>query len=305
MLTPEELEDAAAAAAVAGLRERLEALVLRALTLYESLLPEVRSAILETVAASLEALDTTDVTVPILAAAREALEMGAADTARRARVPVGTLRTSTAVTRAAEQAPAKATEELVKAAAKVRVVEDVDDLQDALIDARRAVTRTEAAARFAVNRSLSDGTQQVADRHGLSRVWLPERDACVHCLAYAGEVAGPGERFRGGLTFGKKPLVPAGAHVDCPLHPNCRCRVQVYNPARDSPDFPDSLKREALRSILRGWSMESESPRVRLDAAERALKSAGRMPKSVQEYARKAIKKGKFPRGRGFPAIGN
>jgi hypothetical protein len=40
---------------------------------------------------------------------------------------------------------------------------------------------------------------------------------------------------------------------------------------------------------------------VRLDAAERALKRAGDMPKSVQDYARKAIKRGRFEKGRAFP----
>ncbi len=304
MPTPEELEDAAAAAAVAGLKTRLEELVRRAMALYESLLPEVRGMILESVATSLEALDTTDVSAPMLTAATEAMTMGMEDAARRARVAVPSLRVGPAVARAAEQAPGKATEELGKAAQAVRQAETPDDLQDALLVARRAVTRTEAAARFAVNRSLSDGTQRVADMHGLSRVWIPERDACVHCLAYAGEVAGPGESFRGGLTFAAKPLRPASDTVDCPLHPNCRCRTQVYDPAKDSPDFPAGLKREALRSILRGFSLASEPERVRLDAADRALKAAGSMPKSVQDYARKAIKLGKFPRGRGFPPIG-
>lgn len=304
MPTPEELEDAAARDAVAGLKRRLEELTLRSVTLWESLEPETRLTFRAMIARTVAELDTSDVADPIRRAVLEALDMGMADAARRARVAVPERPTpSSTVMLTAIKAPERATEELERAAEMIRQAETPDDLQDAFIRARRAVSRTEAAARFAVNRALSEGTQHVADLHRLSRVWIPERDACVHCLAYAGEVAGPGEAFRGGLTFGAKPLTAAGDHVDCPLHPNCRCRVQVYAVGVDSPDFPAALKREALRSVLRGWSLASESPRVRLQAAERALKHASRMPKSVQDYARSAIKRGAFPRGRAFPTV--
>jgi len=303
--TAEELEDRAAREAVAGLKARLEALVARSLPLYESLDTDARRTFRGMVAASLEALDTSDVTAPISKASGEAVRLGMAEAARRGRVPVPNrlVLPSPEAMSAAVNAARNAQEELQKAARRVREVESPDDLQDALTGARRAVSRTEAAARFAVNRSLSDGVRAVAEEHQWSRIWLPERDACVHCLAYAGEVAGPGEAFRGGLTFGEKPLVPASGMVpDAPLHPNCRCRTRIYIVGTDSPDEPDALKREALRSVLRGWSLPSESERTRLKAAEKALARLDRpMPKSVQDYARRALKRGSFDRGRAFP----
>jgi hypothetical protein len=298
-----ELEDAAARDAVAGLKARLEELTGRSLPLYEMMNEDARRTVAGLIANQLATLNTDDVAEPMRKAAMAALGQGARDAARRAGVPAPSyVNPSAELRRVWEEAPAKAREELEKAAAKVREARTPDDLQDALTGARRAVTRTEAAARFTVNRSLSEGTEHVADQHGLSRIWLPERDACVHCLAYAGEVAGPGESFRGGLTFGRKPLHAPSESVDgCPLHPNCRCRLQVFVVGVDSPDLPATLKREALRSVLRGWSLPSESNRVRVDAADRALRQAGNMPKSVQDYARRAVRTGEFPRTRAFP----
>lgn len=159
--------------------------------------------------------------------------------------------------------------------------------------------RVEATARAVTNKASNLGLNAVSEAHpDLVSVWRAERDACVHCLAYQGH-----RRLRGGypagLTFGKKPLrterVP-----EPPLHPNCRCTQWIIDKGA-APDVMAGLAREAQRSILRGWSVESESASIRVDAARRLLAKHPAMPKSVQAYARKAVAKGAFARGSQFP----
>jgi hypothetical protein len=77
---------------------------------------------------------------------------------------------------------------------------------------------------------------------------------------------------------------------------NCRCQVSVWlGSAPGQPDFPERLKHEAARSVLKGWSLPSESNRVRLRAAESLLAGGGRgLPRSVQEEAALAIARGRF-----------
>ncbi len=51
--------------------------------------------------------------------------------------------------------------------------------------------------------------------------------------------------------------------------------------------------------MLRGFSLESESMGVRIDAASRLLEQGVDAPKSVLAYAARYVKAGKFPdRGR-------
>jgi hypothetical protein len=75
-----------------------------------------------------------------------------------------------------------------------------------------------------------------------------------------------------------------------PLHPNCRCHIEIGI----SPDYAEALQREAKRSILKGFKMESESEKVRLEAAKRLLETETGMPKSVEKYAERSVKRGKF-----------
>lgn len=145
-----------------------------------------------------------------------------------------------------------------------------------------------------VNYAGNDGSTKVADVARVPTVWIAERNACVHCLAYSGQVAEPGKDFPGGLTYGKKSYHPDPLPHP-PLHPHCRCTVEPLN----SPEFAAALKREANRSVLRGYSLSSESMGVRIDAAQRLLDSGVVAPKSVIAYAKAAIKRGKFDsRGR-------
>lgn len=145
----------------------------------------------------------------------------------------------------------------------------------------------------AVNKAGNEGSTAIADAAGLSTVWVAETNACVRCLKYSGRVAKPGESFPGGLTYGK----PVGGDPlpHPPLHPRCRC---VVEPMR-SREYARSLRREADRSVLRGFSLESESMGTRVDAAERLLRTNPKAPKSVITYATRAVKRGEFTtRGR-------
>lgn len=159
--------------------------------------------------------------------------------------------------------------------------------------------RVEAMARQATNLASNKGLNAVAEADSnLVQVWRAERDACVHCLAYQGHRR-MGGGYPAGLTFGKKSIrterVP-----EPPLHPNCRCTQWVIH-KESAGDIQAGLKREAQRSILRGWSVESENEKIRVDAARRLLAKHPAMPKSVQAYARRAVRNGAFARGKDFP----
>lgn len=62
--------------------------------------------------------------------------------------------------------------------------------------------------------------------------------------------------------------------------------------------LPQALKREAARSVIKGWALESEPDSVRRDAANRLLQRGGAgLPKSVQARARRQVaSEGKFKR---------
>lgn len=160
--------------------------------------------------------------------------------------------------------------------------------REALTPLLRAARYVKASVSWAINTAANDGEVVVARSANLPLVWEAERDGCVHCLRYAGEVSRTG-LFKPGLTYGKTPLKTKGA-PSCPLHPHCRCRMR---PLRD-PSYAAALRREADRSILRGFSLPSESMNARLAAAEKLLASGVAAPASVKGVARKAIKAGGF-----------
>src|SRR6185295_4189054 len=124
-----------------------------------------------------------------------------------------------------------------------------------------------------------------------------ERDACVHCLAYAGQTVKPGKLFPNDLTYGDKPLSQPDDRskglAGPPLHPNCRCTVRPFDPQWDA-DLPRALEREARRSVALGFKLESEPSAVRLRAADRLLKAGAGLPKTVEARAKAAVKQGKF-----------
>jgi hypothetical protein len=178
------------------------------------------------------------------------------------------------------------------------------DVMQGVAVAHGAIGDVERAARWITNRELSNGTAQVASRLNAGLLWVAERDACVHCLAYSGVIAEPEQVFPPDLTFGAHPLTPwpNGVLDRPPLHVNCRCRVTPW--LGGDTALPEAMKREARRSILKGWSSESEPNSTRLDAADRLLRKGANLPKTVEQQARAAVRKGHFA-SRSVPNTGN
>lgn len=164
----------------------------------------------------------------------------------------------------------------------------------------RASTDTQELSRTEVNRTAAIAAEVTARAMGASGViWIAERDACVHCIGLAGEVAQFGQPFPADSPFAEKPLTWRGYNGRPPRHPNCRCRII---PWEGGTDTTDALKREAQRSVARGWSLPSESNAARLRALDRLLRQSNlRLPPSVIRRARQALQSGNFPQGRNFP----
>jgi len=156
----------------------------------------------------------------------------------------------------------------------------LDEAKMAVSVAGSTINTVSMTASYVANQSANDARQHVADLDPeLVSVVEPERDACVKCLNHAGKT-----------NPERRP----------PFHPRCRCKLRVLEIQTSKPVVA-AIKREADRSILRGWSRPGESEKVRLDAAKKLLAKNPNMPKSVKDYARTAIKRGEFPRGRAFP----
>lgn len=154
--------------------------------------------------------------------------------------------------------------------------------------------KVSAATAWAVNAASNSAVAKIAKERGETYCWIGERDGCVHCQAYNGEYSDSTGNFPTELTFASKPLkVYGGKLVHPPLHPHCRCHIEIGI----SEDYAEALKREAVRSILKGTKMESESDKVRIEAAKRLLDENPVAPQSVQKYAARAIKKGSFKNG--------
>lgn len=178
----------------------------------------------------------------------------------------------------------------------VRRLDSGEDPQQVIADTKAAFARLGTST---VNQAAAAGSEQAAALLGAPGVvWVAERDACVHCLGLAGRVSATG-RFDGAHTFGDKPLAWRGFTGRPPRHPNCRCRVIPW--AGENDLVPAALRREAERSIVRGWSLPSESEAARLRAAERLLRRGTGLPRSVARYGRDAVRAGRFPRGRDVP----
>lgn len=170
-----------------------------------------------------------------------------------------------------------------------RLLRNGTPVQAALVPIFEAATSVRATVTTQVNAAANTASEQVGAAADLPMVWEAERDACVHCLALAGEVVQPGKAFPL-VSYG---IVPKsfGTISKPPRHPNCRCRLAVLA----DQAYADALRREAQRSVLRGFSLPSERPAVRVEAAKRLLADGVMAPKSVKAYARDAIKNGKFP----------
>jgi hypothetical protein len=198
--------------------------------------------------------------------------------------------------------PKAAAAHIARATAMLEQAATGMDLQTAVTEAQRAVTTVDTGSRYLTNHTANDAVRQVAVRRGEQLLWIAERDACVVCLALAGHLADPNEGvgFDETATYGPyhAPEVwpPGMPLMRPPRHPHCRCQVCIWlGAAPGQPSFPERLKHEAARSILKGWSRPSESNRVRLKAAEKLLSTGGRgLPKSVQEEAARSVARGRF-----------
>lgn len=171
-----------------------------------------------------------------------------------------------------------------------------DRIITGLAIAGRSVNTVEITASQVVVKGVDQGQQITAKANNVVRIWKAERDACLHCLAYNGSISKPGGGFAGGKTFGKKPITKPGTITSPPEHPRCRCTTGIYI-ERNDPDklIPESLQREAERSIVKGWSLPSESDTARRKAAENLLRLGTDLPKTVESDARKKLKRrGKF-----------
>lgn len=192
---------------------------------------------------------------------------------------------------AARDAEKRIAAELAKARKLAKAGADPATILAPVNGARNSLERTVTSL---VNQAGNAGSTAVADAAGLSTVWVAETNACVTCLAYSGIVTRPGKAFPAGLTYGKRSTVAEPVRYP-PAHPNCRCTVEPLN----SPEYAAALRREADRSVLRGFSLESESMPTRVDAARRLIERGVDAPKTVVAFARRAVRAGEFPtRGR-------
>jgi hypothetical protein len=181
-------------------------------------------------------------------------------------------------------------------------VETHPQLVQALAPTHAAANDVDRDARTAVNTAVNQGSQDVAAATGADLLWFSEKSACVVCAALAGTVVKAGASFPASATFGDKPTkwwTPPGyvGPLLPPRHPRCRCRVECWFGHAGPPGsltLPEALRREAERGVLRGFSVPSEGEQVRVRAADRLLKRGTRLPKSVQAYARAAVRRGRF-----------
>lgn len=171
---------------------------------------------------------------------------------------------------------------------------DQADVMAVIGKAQGAVKSQKTSAAWVTHRSIALGMAEVARERGRNLVWVAERDACLHCLAYQGHVVAPGKPFPPGLTYADKSLAQLGPILGPPLHPHCRCQLELTDLEAGTVDVP--LAREAARSVARGLSDFASEPATRR-AADRLVKGAlgaSLLPKSVLDRARRNLRDGKF-----------
>lgn len=180
--------------------------------------------------------------------------------------------------------------------ARVGSLERYGDVQRVIALARAAVNRADRTASWVVNRAYNEGLMRAADRAGAARMWVPEPDACLTCLAYAGLLAGPGDMFPAGLTYGDSSTVHEPLWGP-PAHPHCRCRLEAwYGPLEVTKfDMPYAVRREAQRKVAQGLAQGSE-PALRRAADRLVDLTELLIPKSVAERGRRKARAGTLGR---------
>jgi hypothetical protein len=240
-----DLELQAVAAAVGGLRKQLQYATQRILALYISFagslgneLPtHLRRTFADAAAQVIAAVAFTN-RATLQALVRQALALGAADAAY----------TGTAAAAAAAAQPVRPELEdwvqqivgtlaqrvfatIASAQALPQILRPGDHKTVMVIVGKlnEAGNIAERDTRWAVNAAYNQSFRDRADAQRVPVVWVAEFDACLHCLAYSGEVAQPGRPFPLDLTFYRdpagdpKPLKHPPSRVlwGPPLHPNC------------------------------------------------------------------------------------
>lgn len=209
--------------------------------------------------------------------------------------------------RAAVKAAIQEGESRFKALLKRNVVERLGlrGILAGLRQARNTVSRAKSTISTSVNANVQKTMRATATANKAPmEVWVAERDACVNCLKYAGQVVKAGEDWTGGQSWDPNQVDKKAKGVRPPLHPHCRCRPVPWNPAWAKPgevSLPEAVAREAQRSVARGFSLPSESNASRVRALKELLNSNPKLPKTVLERARKDLKNGEFARGRSVP----
>lgn len=171
--------------------------------------------------------------------------------------------------------------------------------------ARNALGRAKSTIANSVNENVTKTMRATATANKADfEVWVAERDACVNCLKYAGQIVKKGEDWTGGQSWDPNQVDRNAKGVRPPLHPHCRCRPVPWNPAWAKPgevSLPEAISREAQRSVARGFSLASESNASRIRALKELLSGNPDLPKTVLERARRDLNRGEFARGRAVP----
>jgi hypothetical protein len=191
----------------------------------------------------------------------------------------------------------------VTAALRPDRVRRLPDVQTGIGIARSAIPAVRTHITTTVNEAVNEATQAAAQQAGAKKLWVAERDACVNCAAYAGLTVAADAQFPAGLSWDPNQRGRGEAIDAPPLHPNCRCRVVAWKDSWAQPGviaMPDAMRREARRSIARGWSLPTESGAARIRAARELLRTGAGLPKSVEEFAAAAVRAGRF-QDRTFP----
>lgn len=229
----------------------------------------------------------------LAAAVLAAFDLGVSGAAKAADIDPPDDRAGRPLIAAATMAQRRVAELVGKARTLARAGIEPDVAAAPLLGAATALKREVVTL---VNRAGNEGVLASARAAKLKLVWVAETNACVHCLAYSGRTTVAGNDWPKGLSYLESNPYDAPGKTP-PLHPHCRCTLEVLN----EQGYADALRREADRSVLRGFSLESESMTTRVRAAERLLEQGVEAPKSVVAYARKSVRDGAFTT-RGRPA---
>lgn len=160
--------------------------------------------------------------------------------------------------------------------------------QESTLTATGSLERGLTVVRASVNGFIERAAAKPAIDDPSPVIWVAERDACVVCLAYAGQISTDG-RWPGGRSFDPKRVVHKGKPFEGPpAHPHCRCDVQKVASVEAGQFLARALEREAQRSIAKGWALPSEMDSASRRRALAALLSGPTLlPKSVVEEARR------------------